>query len=65
MAHSSFRLMPLHGLLESAFTTYTDAPASQAAVIFNENALLLTFHSAVALYIICIEEHEKKNESGA
>ena len=57
--------MPLHGLLESAFTTYTDAPASQAAVIFNENALLLTFHSAVALYIICIEEHEKKNESGA
>ena len=51
-----------HGLLDSAFTTYADAPASQAAVAFNENALPLTFHSADASYIICILEREKKME---
>ena len=44
-----------------ALIIYADASASQAAVTFNENALLLTFHSADASYIICILEREKNN----
>ena len=36
--NGSFLIPPhalTHGLLDSAFTTYADAPASQAAVAFN------------------------------
>ena len=63
--------MPLHMAYSSplnkddAFTTYADAPASQAAVPFNENALLLTLHSVDKSYIISLLERKKKNESGA
>ena len=53
MAYSS----PLNK--DEAFTTYADAPASQAAVTFNENALPLTFHSADTSYIISLLEREK------
>ena len=41
--------------------TWPAQAASQAAVAFNENALLLTLHSADASYIICILEREKNN----
>ena len=59
MAYSS----PLYK--DEAFATYANAPARQAAVTFNENALLLTFISADASYVICVLELEKKNESAA
>ena len=50
---------------DEAFATYANAPARQAAVTFNENALLLTFISADASYMMRILDREKKNESGA
>ena len=62
LLNSSFLVPPpglKDGLLDSAFTTYACAPASQAAVTFNENALPLTFHSADSSYIISLLEREK------